>query len=62
MYSAAYTKKYRTREKKKQKKGEITRVQYVECGRKDGIVKKVLEWKRKRILCPEYRIGRKREW
>ena len=40
----------------------MTRVQYIECGRKDAIVKKVLEWERRRILCPEYRIERKKEW
>ena len=40
----------------------MTRVQYVECGRKDAIVRKVSEQKRRRILCPECRIGRKGEW
>jgi len=46
----------------KARKREMTRVQYIECGRKDAIVKKVLEWERRRILCPEYRIERKKEW
>ena len=40
----------------------MTRVQCVKYGRRDAIVRKVLEWKRKGILCPEYRVGRKREW
>ena len=38
------------------------RVQCIEYGRKDAIVRKVSEQKRKRILCSEYKIGRKREW
>ena len=40
----------------------MTRVECVKCGRRDTIVRKVLEWKRRKILCPECRIGRKREW
>ena len=44
------------------RRGEMTRVQCIECGRKDAIVKKVSEQKRRRILCPECRVGRKREW
>jgi len=37
----------------------------VECGKyrkRDAIMRKVLEWKRRRILCPECRVGRKKEW
>jgi len=41
---------------------EMMRVEFVDCGRRDSIVRKVLEWKRRKILCPEYRVGRKREW
>ena len=44
------------------RKGEMMRVQCIECRRKDTIMRKVLEWKRRRILCLEYRVGRKREW
>jgi len=40
----------------------MTRVQCIGCGRKNTIVRKVLEQKRRRILCPEYRVERKREW
>ena len=40
---------------------EMIRVEYVECRRRDAIMRKVSEWKRRRILCPEYRVGRKRE-
>jgi len=40
----------------------MTRVQCIECRRKDTIVRKVSEWERRGILCPECRIGRKREW
>ena len=39
----------------------MIRVEYVECRRRDAIMRKVSEWKRRRILCPEYRVGRKRE-
>jgi len=35
------------------------RVEYVKYGRRDAIVRKVLEWERRKILCPEYRVGRK---
>jgi len=41
-------------------RGEITRVQCMECRRKDAIGKRVLEQKRKKILCPEYRTGKKK--
>jgi len=40
----------------------MTRVQCIECGRKDAIVRKVSEWERRGILYPECRIGRKKEW
>jgi len=40
----------------------MMRVECVKCRRRDTIVRKVSEWKRRRILCPECRVGRKREW
>ena len=40
---------------------EMIRVEYVKCRRRDTIMRKVSEWKRKRILCPECRVGRKKE-
>jgi len=40
----------------------MTRVQYIECGRKDAIEGKVLEQERREILCPEYRIEKKKLW
>ena len=40
----------------------MTRVECVKYGRKDAIVKKVSEWERRRILCLEYRVERKRKW
>jgi len=43
------------------KKGEIMRVECIKYGRRNVIVKKESEWERKKILCPEYRVGRKRE-
>ena len=41
---------------------EIIRVQYIECGRKDVIGGRVLEQEKRKILCPEYRIGKKKLW
>ena len=38
----------------------MIRVQCVKCGRKDAIGRKVLEQERRKILCPEYRTGRKK--
>ena len=43
------------------RRGEIMKVEYIKCGKRDVIVRKVLEQERRRILCPEYRIERKRE-
>jgi len=40
----------------------MIRVKCIKCGRRDAIVRKVSEWERRRILCPECRVGRKREW
>jgi len=40
----------------------MTRVKCVKCERRDAIVRKVLEQEKRRILCSEYRVGRKREW
>jgi len=37
-------------------------VEYVKCGRRDAIMRKVSKWERRKILCPEYRVERKREW
>jgi len=45
-----------------EKRREMMRVEFVDCGRRDSIVRKVLEWKRRKILCPECRVGRKRGW
>jgi len=44
------------------KRGEMTRVECIKYGRRDAIVRKVSEQERRRILCPEYRVGRKKEW
>jgi len=38
------------------------RVECVKCRRRDTIVRKVLEWKIRRILYLECRVERKREW
>ena len=38
------------------------KVKCIDCGRRDTIVRKVLEWERKKILCLEYRVERKGEW
>ena len=43
------------------RKRKITRVEYVKYGRRDAIIRKVSEQKRREILYPECRIGRKRE-
>jgi len=37
------------------------RVEYIKCERRNAIVRKVSEWKRRKILCPECRVKRKRE-
>jgi len=42
------------------KRGEMTRVQCMECGRRDVIGRRVSEQERKKILCPEYRTGKKK--
>jgi len=44
------------------KRGEMTKVQYVECERKDAIEKRMLEQERRKILCLEYRTGKKKPW
>ena len=45
------------------RRGEMTRVQYIECGRRDAIKGRVSEQERKKILCPECRIGNKKpQW
>jgi len=41
---------------------KMTRVYYVKCRRKNAIVRKVSEQKRRRILCLKYKVGRKKEW
>ena len=46
----------------KAKREEITRVECIKYERRDAIVRKVSEWERRKILCPECRVGRKREW
>ena len=43
------------------RKRKITRVEYVKYGRRDAIMRKVSEQKKREILYPECRIGRKRE-
>jgi len=45
----------------KAKREEMTRVQCVRCERRDAIARKITEQKRKEILCPEYRTGKRRE-
>jgi len=40
----------------------MTRVKYINCGKKNVIVRKVSEWEKRKILYLEYRVGRKREW
>jgi len=42
------------------RKGEITRVQCIECERKDTIGGRVLEQEKRKILCLECRIGGKK--
>ena len=37
----------------------MTRVECVKCRRRDVIMRKVSEQERRKILCPEYKIGRK---
>jgi len=39
----------------------MIKVKCVKCKRRDAIVRKVLEWERRKILCPEYRVERKRK-
>jgi len=39
----------------------MIKVECIKCRRRDAIIKKVLEWKEKGILCPEYRVEKKRE-
>ena len=36
------------------------RVQYIKCRRKNAIRERVLEQERSKILCPEYRTGKKK--
>ena len=48
--------------RKKTRKGEMTRVEYIKYRRRNAIVRKVSEWEKRRIPYPEYRVGRKREW
>ena len=36
------------------------RVQYIKCGRKNAIRERVLEQERSKILCLEYRTGKKK--
>ena len=40
----------------------MTRVQCIECGRRDAIGERVSEQERKKILYPEYRTGNKKLW
>ena len=49
---------WREREAKRKR---MIRVECVKCGRRDTIVRKVSEWERRKILCPEYRVERKKE-
>ena len=42
------------------KRKEMTRVQYVECKRKDIIGRKVLKQERRKILYSKYRIEKKK--
>ena len=51
---------WREREAKRRK---ITKVQYVECRRKDTIEKRVLKQKKSEILCLEYKTKKKKlQW
>ena len=38
----------------------MTRVQYVKCRRKNTIIRKVTEQKRRRILCLKYKVEKKK--
>jgi len=38
----------------------MTRVQCIKYGRKNTIGERVLEQERREILCPEYKIGKKK--
>ena len=40
----------------------MTKVECIKYRRRNAIVRKVSEWKRRRISYPKYRIERKREW
>ena len=44
------------------RRGEITRVQCIECGRRDTIEGRVSEQERRKILYPECRMGNKKPW
>jgi len=55
MYSVTFARKHETGEKKKQ--GEK---KWQECGRRDAIEGRVLEQKRREILCPECKIKKKK--
>ena len=40
----------------------MTKVECIKYRRRNAIVRKVSEWKRRRISCPKYRVEKKREW
>jgi len=40
---------------------EITRVQYIKYERKDTIVRKIIEQKKREILYLEYKIGKRKK-
>jgi len=40
----------------------MIRVEYVKYRKRNTIIKKVLEWERRKILYPECRIEKKEEW
>jgi len=43
------------------KERKAVKVKYTQCGQRD-MVAKVSKEDKKRILCPEYRMGRKQPW
>ena len=40
----------------------MMRVEYIKYERKDVIIRKMSEQEKRKILCPEYRVERKKEW
>ena len=48
-------------QREKEIRGEMTRVEYIKYGKRNTIIRKVSEQEGRGILCPEYRVERKKE-